>query len=323
MKKIQTYFLITFIILSISTISFLYYNKKQQKKEGRVSFFVPVPISKFSDIQTPCVEVQIEDTVFTMAIDLGMRGVFSMFTPLLDQIPSKQLVQTKPMYGIRGAEYHTHVYEIPKASFGKIVLTAPIIQDESVEWQKDSIIVPEGEMPSPSDVSGRIGWPVFSTHNLLLDTKHSKIAFCDSLETLKEQGYAVEHFIQAPFSTERGLIEFTVETSNGLLLCVLDTGCTWNIVNKALKEDQSFEQAAFDPENVIEYPSFKIGKIEFGPIYFRGLPIKIPIHVEAILGMEFIRNGLIFIDFSKNTIYFMENSLHQNAGPTEAFIRTK
>jgi len=67
----------------------------------------------------------------------------------------------------------------------------------------------------------------------------------------------------------------------------------------------------FDPKNVEDTSIFNIGGKEFGPITFNR--IKSPIAIDAILGMEFFEDTLIFIDFFNNKIYFFEYPEKENA----------
>jgi len=168
---------------------------------------------------------------------------------------------------------------------------------------REAIFVQNGEEPSLSE-PGRLGWELFYNVNLLVDISNSKISFCDSLETLQEYGYKIENFSKAPLLLDRGLIEFESQTSQGLLRCVLDTGSTFNFLHIELEKAQKIEQILWEDDNIVNYSSFEIDKKNFGPIYFHKMPIKIPIHIDAILGMDFFREHIVFIDFKRRAIYF-------------------
>ncbi len=58
----------------------------------------------------------------------------------------------------------------------------------------------------------------------------------------------------------------------------------------------------FDDE--YELPVFKIGKKDFGPVNFQ--KIKTPFEFDAIIGMEFFKTKLVFIDFPDRKIYFYQ-----------------
>src|SRR4051812_33536647 len=78
-----------------------------EKRTEEASFFVPIPIAKFSSIQSPCVNVDIEGKIFSMELDLGYRGDLVSTKEWIDPVLSKIFVCEKQMYGIRGKSYPT------------------------------------------------------------------------------------------------------------------------------------------------------------------------------------------------------------------------
>lgn len=239
-----------------------------------------------------------------MKLDLGFRGDLVMMEQGITQISQKVFVGEKPMYNIRGNKYPEKLYQIPKVEIGGITFIRPIMQEETEEHRKESIFSQKEEKENLWEDSGKLGWHLFEKSNLLIDIKNATIAFCDSLETLSKNGYAVDQLIKTPLLLERGLVELKTKASDQPLLCTLDTGCTLNFLNR----EGEIEQELWKEENVISYDSFKIEEVELGPILFHQIPIKIPIHLEALLGMKFFKDHLVFLDFGRKTIYFSKNS---------------
>jgi hypothetical protein len=65
-----------------------------------------------------------------------------------------------------------------------------------------------------------------------------------------------------------------------------------------------FENYTEFNRSVIEkIASFKISDVEFGGQMFYPLNIQLPISVEAVLGMPFLRENVIFLDFVNKEIY--------------------
>ena len=279
---------------------------REHTKHSYGAYFVPVSISKFTQTGLPCLPVQIDDRIISMELDLGFQGDLSIEDTFIEQIPSKTLIRTKRMYGFRGKEYQTNLYRIPKIGIGAMSFIQPILQKNSEESRSDAVIVQNGAKRSTHE-QGRVGWELFYNVNLLLDLKHSKIAFCDSLDTLKNHGYGIGDFVKIPLLLDRGLVEFDAKLTGGSIRCMLDTGATWNILNTEIEEGKSIEQVAWEPENILEYSSFKIDHMDFGAIAFHLFPIKIPIHIEAILGMEFFEKHLVFLDFAEKYVYFAKD----------------
>jgi len=84
---------------------------------------------------------------------------------------------------------------------------------------------------------------------------------------------------------------------------MLDTAASWNILNGEIEDGKSVDEAMWDESNLVECPSFKIDGTDFGKIAFHRIPIKIPIHIEAILGIEFFQKHLVFLDFANGCAY--------------------
>ncbi len=269
------------------------------------SYFISVPITKLSSIQSPCVDVNIGDKLFSMELDLGFRGDLSLQSRFINQISPKTFIKTKPMYGIRGKKHLNNLYQIPKVKIGGMAFFESVLQEDSAEFVKNSVFVKNGGEPSARE-PGRLGWEFFHATNLLIDIQNSTIAFCDSLDTLKQQGYPIEEFIDAPLHIEQGLVECIADTPEGPLRCMLDTGCTLNMLNSDIEEEK-IARAFWDPEYDIDYAYFKIKNIDFGPQKFHRFPITLPIRIDAILGMDFFEEHLVFIDFSNEKIYFSKD----------------
>lgn len=283
------------------------HSKSQHTKYKYFSYFVPVAIAKFTAMELPCVLLDIDNKIVSLELDLGFRGAVCLSTEILDHIEKKTFIRFKKTYGFRGEEYEAKLYKIPQISIGGMSFSNPTVQENLKKFEESASILKEGVKFSIQE-QGRIGWELFKSVNLFLDLGNSKIAFCDSVRTLKKQGYLIETFIKTPLLSGKGVIEFQAMTPSGPLLCVLDTGATWNILNIENTEEKSIEQLALDPENVSNIPMFKIGDRDFGPISFHRIPIKLPIQVEAMLGMEFFSNHVVFIDFDENQIYFAPSS---------------
>ena len=145
---------------------------------------------------------------------------------------------------------------------------------------------------------------LFNQYTLFLDLDHSTITICDSIETFREKGnHLLSTFTKIPFLDDRNLIEFIAMSPDGPLRCFLDSGCTFNHINVENLDNKPLDEMVQNEENFVDYLTFQIEGKDFGPITFRPFPIKLPIHIEAILGMEFLSEHLVFIDFKNRYIY--------------------
>jgi hypothetical protein len=271
------------------------------------SYFFPVSISKFTFGNLPCLPLTIGDQTLSAKLDLGFSGNLSCLTDVLAKIEDRKYLRTKKMCKFLGSS-EVKTFMIPQAKIGKITFSGLDCQEDDAEFRKAGSILKEGEEESLSEEAA-IGWKLFRTVNLFLDLGNSKIAFCDSMATLQDQGYPTDRFVKSKLLTERGFVECVVTFPEGPVRCVLDTGCTWNILHKELEENQSIQELLCGPNGVRHVPSLKIGEIDFGGMDFRYLPVHLPIPIEAFLGMEFFSKHLVFIDFAENWVYFAPNSV--------------
>jgi len=296
-----------FIFLGIFPI--LFASCGRQSKESSVSsletkkndgFFVEVPIPRYSSTQSPCIDVWIEGKLLSMELDLGLQGDLTLEEDWIDQIETKTFLRTKTMYGIQGTEYPTHLFRVPKVKIGNLVFLDSVLQQNGQNFSGDSVFVNNGEEPSKSE-PGRLGWELFHNTNLLIDLVNSRICGSDSIATLKNHGLFLKTFSVAPLYTDRGLLEFDVDCSLGSIRCVLDSGCTWNLLH--VDRGDSIKQMIWEPENILECTDFNINGIDFESVAFHQVPIRLPIQIDAILGMEFFRDHLVFINFSERLVY--------------------
>jgi hypothetical protein len=246
--------------------------------------------------------MQLEGRTYSVELDLGFQGDVTLDRELLDHVLVKTFLRSAFIHGIQGKKYQTDLFQLPEISIGSTTFTKPVIQTNSHEFTNDSVFT-KRENSSTQEV-GRIGWQLFQSANILIDVANGGIALCDSVETLKMQGYATEKFSKTELFTDRGLLEFEAITSEGILRCTLDTGASVNVVNQ--ETQKPIQIAIWEADNNVSSSSFMIEDQDFGPIIFHQIPIKIPIPIKAILGMEFFRTHVIFIDFSKNLAYFSQ-----------------
>lgn len=274
-------------------------------------YFIKIPITKWTENQIPCLSIEIGENLISSQLDLGYMGYFSISSELLEKLNDKIYLRSVKTCGILGKEYEEKIYEFPEIQIEQLSFQKYTVQEEPKEFHHHGSFVKNGGAPSPNE-PGRIGWKIFQNTNLLLDLGNNLVAFCDSIDTLNNHQYEVKSFVQTPLLSNRGFVELEAKTPDGLLRCVLDTGCTWNVLNTEVQGGQNLNELIWTPENHSKIPQFVIGDIDFGPIFFRHIPIKLPIHVEAILGIDFLKKNLVYLDFVHDLIYFTPSSHKEN-----------
>ncbi len=298
-KSLKHLFICFFLILfSCSKIS---QNKKTEKNNylKKESYFISVPITKFSSINSPCLDVSVNDVLYSVELDLGFRGYLTMYQDLVDQITEKKEAGHRKMYGIRGKEYLNTVYDLEKIKIGDISFLNITLQGEERTFTEDSILQ-KGDEEAIFRAPGRVGWCLFQNSNLLVDIQGKKLIFCDSLENLQQHGYFQGKWTEVPMLLDQGMVECKANVPQRTLRCMFDTGATVNMLH--LEGTQTIDEAIQDPQNIVTYPCFHIGNQDTGEISFISLPIRLPVPIQAILGMEFFSKHNVFLDFANERI---------------------
>jgi len=278
------------------------------KEEG---YFIPLKIYGYSQTNIPFLEVNIGNMMIPAIIDLGFQGMFSLPVDLIKKIDEKKWIKHSRNYGLKGRIYEDNVYEFEGLKIENMSFPSVKMQDKCLESLHEGVLT--GTRPEKYPF-GAIGWELFTEYNLLVDCRYYILALCDSLRTLKQQNYPIDDFIEVPLISNSGFLMIEAETEKGILRCLLDTGCTLNMLNidfeNGSRDHQTFNTSAdeqfllnsknedsfiFNHEITQELSSFKVEGKELGPITFK--QIKSPIEFDAILGMEFFDSHLVFIDF--------------------------
>lgn len=320
-----------FFTISISFIAWYFLLRFTEEKPyselpcffNEKAHFVPLKINGFSSANIPQIEVQIEDSIILTKVDLGWEGGIALPQDILNTLNNKSFIKKHSFFSIRGRTYESDIYELPKIQIGKMDIFPMWAEEYNQESIADASLKRNNKILE--NHLGKMGWHVFRPFNLFLDCDHSLMIIVDSLETLKQQGYPVDTFIEAPLLLDRGSIDFEAITEAGPLRCVLDTGSTWNLLNKNLENtDQNHrlidlqhlderpsdfnpnneDLLVFNSESCWKTQTFRVGDKEFGPVNF--VQLKSPLGLDAVIGMEFIDTHLIFIDFHNKKIYFSE-----------------
>ncbi|MEN9343350.1 MAG: hypothetical protein RLZZ453_137 [Chlamydiota bacterium] len=136
------------------------------------------------------------------------------------------------------------------------------------------------------------------------------IAFCDSLETAQEKGYFCNAFVETDLILNKGFPEFQGTLESNTRRYIIDTGCTTNILHSneealfAFVSDPSQPPPflSFNPSKMKSYDSFTVEGKSLGEISF--FETQLPENIQGIIGMEFLENTIVFIDFLKKKVYF-------------------
>ncbi len=305
-KKIIKIFFLGITIFSCLLVPYLYKGQVGLVKNETSGFFVVIPIAKFTQSDLPCLNVEIEDKEFLALLDLGYTRYVSAAVDISNKISEKTFLRTSTNWGFRGTPWFHKIYQIPLMHLGGLTFSPIPLDEENDGQRQEGVIVKSQDAPAVL-TQGKLGWKLFKDMALYLDLDHDTMTACDSLETFQKQGHSLAHFVKVPLILERELIEFEIGTPKGPLRCFLDTGCTSNHLQMHNKENIPLEELYFDEQRIVRFPRFRIGNQQFGPLTFHPIPINIPIRTQAVLGMDFLFDHKVFIDFKNRYIYFCRN----------------
>ena len=117
------------------------------------------------------------------------------------KISEKKLIGKTLSYDIRGNEYESNLYAIPKIQMGKVqIRTCPVEAEDPHFSCNANIWNPREE--SDYITSGRIGSKIAQKNPLLLDFNSSVFFLVRNRESLKKlapEGYSVEALSEIPF----------------------------------------------------------------------------------------------------------------------------
>jgi hypothetical protein len=320
------YIFLVFVLLSSGGGAFFLFKNAPQNEEKIIvplsteeEYFIPLKIHGYDSANVPYLDVVIGDMTIPSIIDLGFTGTFSLPSHFIKDIAEKEWIKQIQVYGVRGRAHERDVYEVKNMRIQGLTLAPVWIEEKGLEDINEGII--KGTVDPQKDYIGTIGRELFENSNLLIDCRYSMLALCDSLETLKQRGYPIEFFTETPMITNSNFIAFEALTEEGPVSCILDTGCTFNLLNKDLENEfndhriltafstdnlsllnpENKDLLIYDPKDRQELSSFKIGRKDFGPLTFHRM--KSPFNIDVILGMEFFNLNLIFVDFENKKVY--------------------
>ncbi len=291
-KKFSIVLILGFLFFLSLGISSRFYIKK---------YLIPVPIAGYTRSSLPYIKIDINKKPFFFMLDLGFNKDSSIVSSCLAEIQNKVFEQMTTSSTIRGNRYPIKTYKIPQLQIDRMKFYSVLITEDNHEMDADTRLI-VGKYHTAEATAGSLGSTLFKNTCLCLDLYSSMIAFCDSFDTLKKTLKPCNPFSKIPFSFKNGFIEFDITTTEQSLHCILDTGSTWNMINAPHPPHIPLSEFI---ENELFFEHVKIKDMDFGSITFHPLPFKgTPTRIDAVLGIDFLADHVVFIDFPNREIYF-------------------
>ncbi|WP_194848231.1 hypothetical protein [Candidatus Neptunochlamydia vexilliferae] len=205
----------------------------------------------------------------------------------------------------RGTKFKRLKYILPKVEVGSLVFKNPLVTALSKKQRDASIIyLKKGVEKSPPQNMGDVGRKFLKNVNLLFDIKKSVIIATNDRDRLAKEGYEMESFVKIPFKQIYKGIILKIKTDLGELKLGLDTGTTWTLLRDSLHPKNKEKQVGYHGLPVMTTNKYMISGTDFGPQNLAFIEITDKLRdIDGFLGMDFIQNHVIYVDFSKKILY--------------------
>jgi hypothetical protein len=257
-----------------------------------------------SDARIPCLQAEIESISFPVKLDMGYDGVLSVPQHLLEQFSNKSDAGTTLFTNIRAKEYQNRVYTLPRLNMGDLHLVNFPAEESNLDFERDIIMRGDIDL-DPLEITARIGWQAFAGTVVLIDLTNSTAICCDSLETLKENGYQLEQFASTDLLFGKEFMQFEAKINDRIVQCLLDTGCTLNLIQM----DQEPQHGSEDLSDPLAPVELSIGSHSLGSCIFH--EAQLPFGIEAVVGVDFLETQIVCIDLVDKKLYLFPVSKDQ------------
>ena len=145
--------------------------------------------------------------------------------------------------------------------------------------------------------------------NWFMDFRNAAMFGCSRISDRKKDNYCLEKMVQVPFEVDhlQGYV-LKVETDLGIKRFMLDTGATHNLIKPSILEDRPRENWFAEIQRY-HSSKFILGDKDFGSTPFVVLEISPAFgNLDGILGMEFFKEYVIYLDFEKKIAHIGKSS---------------
>ncbi|MDP1608058.1 MAG: aspartyl protease family protein [Chlamydiales bacterium] len=291
-RKLICFFILCFFSYTIYNYVWNFYYK------------IPIELDRYSGC--PAVLVDIEGNSYSLKLDLGSKKPLSLQVRVLEKIHKEQQ-GTSHYLDFRGNKYETPNYIIPSASLHGFSLSKVITEEDAYAFTSAAQIYDSTSRSEEEIVFqyfGRVGLDFFSQRNFFMDCSRSCLIICRNLQDLRKDGYETKHFVSCPFQLTPLGIVLHVETDQGLMRFLVDTGSTDTMIRSSFFEEQKYDKY-YHGMPVIPTKKFTIDHLDFGRAELCVLDITpyMEKFIDGLIGMDFLKNWPIFFDFKKQLFY--------------------
>ena len=244
-------------------------------------YFEHFPVT-FGPCHIPYTDIHIEGNTYSLEIDLGSNFLLSLDQEVLQNI-HKTLYGTSKWLDFKGAEYQSPAYIISEIKLGNFLITDVLTSQDREDFHANVIFD-----SLPSKQIGSIGRPILEKYNLLLDFRRAAMYASNNCLPLQEAGILSKNLLTIPFILHPDGILLSIETDSGTQRLILDTGATRTAIRAPCPTSTS---------------KFKLMNHDFGIRSIFPLEISPFNDYDGFLGMDFLREYSLFIDYYNKLIY--------------------
>lgn len=295
MKKSRVYVLFSFFILAFT--AYVIWHSSFTTKQ-----YSSIPVV-FGPSDVPRTEVEIQGKKYPLEIDFGSKFQLVLNHDILNNLKKNQK-GTLPSRDARGNMYTSPAYQLQKIQVGTHVFKDVIVKERDEEQVLNSVIYTEnGRDEILNQKVGLVGRALLEKMNLLLDFKNSVMFECNSIKDIEQIGYSVIKLTSSPFDVGRTGFILTINTDIGNVRLSLDTGSTVSMIRSSFVKEGLPKKQEFGL-SCITTQLFEIGNRNFGGMNLYLYDITPELHeIDGLLGMDFLKNHVLFIDYKNKMIY--------------------
>jgi hypothetical protein len=266
--------------------------------------FFSIPLG-FSAYKIPTTYVEIQGKKYKVEIDLGSKTALTLNKSALDQI-EKTSSETSRWMSFKGEKYEAPKYLIEDVRVGNFSIKNVSSKEESENFANHGSILIQDPMHQAEEKAGRIGRDFFSNNNLFLDFNRCVLFICGNVKDLKKNHYQLDSFTQAPMNLTSDGVVIEVEMDMGIKRFLLDTGSTISAIRSMNIQENTSSRNKMP---VYESSKLIIRGTDFGGQVLYLLDISPDFKdFDGILGMDFLNEHAVFLDFTKNIAYIGKSS---------------
>ena len=275
----------------------------------------PIPII-LTSFGCPAILTTIEEKTYLLQLDLGSKFPLSLSKDVLESISEKRIHGVARWQDAKGNFYESPSYLIPRVKIGDFVLTSLVTRQENEAYRFNTTLWNDNkeEKNLPQKQVGSLGRSLLEKTNVLLDFKNSKMILCSNKRQLQKMGFYLNRMIQVSFEQgEKGIIIINAETEAGTLRLGLDTGATITLIRTSRVQNQkcTIDARGF---SIFSSRKFSIGDNDFGSknLFLYDFTPEL-LDIDGVLGMDFLKNHTIYIDYENKMIYIENPKISTNA----------